>query len=132
MPHLLKTTFAPPEQRITPAMRKHLEQLAPLFQIQLEHKTIDGKLHVELSGPGFSESEPVLLNSGDATIRLLAEICGILTRWIPFNVWEPCEVTLFALPSERIERCAASFRKQLAQAQRQAEREAADRIVQAL
>ena len=118
-------TFIAPEQRLTSDMRKRLEQLAPLFYIHLQHKNIDGQTHVEFSGAGFSESEPLVLNATDAMVRLLAEICSILTRWIPFSEWEPCEVTLFALPPERIERCAASFRKQITQIQRQAERAAA-------
>jgi hypothetical protein len=122
-------TFIAPEQRLTSDMRKRLEQLAPLFYIHIQHKYIDGQRHVEFSGAGFSESKPVVLNATDATVRLLAEICSILTRWIPFSVWEPCEVTLFALAPERIERCAASFRKQITQAQRQAEREAAELTV---
>jgi len=120
MPHTLKTTFVAPEKRITPAMRKRLEDLAPLFHIELNHKRVDGQAHIEISGKGFSEPEPVLLPASEATVRLLAEICSILTRWVPFNVWEPCEVTLFALPSERLQRCAATFRRQIAQAQRQA------------
>lgn len=124
MSHTLSTNFIAPEKRITPKMRESLEELAPKFQITLTTVVIDGHEHVEFSGEGFSESEPVAVRAEEATVRLLAEICSILARWIPFSLWEPCEVTLFALPPERIERCAASFRKQLAQLQRQAEREA--------
>ena len=126
----LTNTFVAPEKRITPAMRKRLEQLAPLFLIEIQHVEIEGEAHVEFSGAGFSETGPVAIKAEDATVRLLAEICSILARWIPFSLWEPCEVTLFALPPERVERCAASFRKQIAQQQRAAQREAEKRAAE--
>jgi len=127
MPHVTSLPSSAPERRLTPAMRKRLERLAPLFEIHVEHRIENGEALMELSGPGFSEGAPLVLSRAEGTVRLLAEICSILTRWIPFSLWEPCEVTLFALPHERIERCAASFRKQLAQQARAAERAAATR-----
>lgn len=130
MPHSL-TTFVSPERRITSEMRKRLEQLAPLFLINIDRKIEEGQQMVELSGAGFSEGQPLVLNANDAPVRLLAEICSTLTRWIPFNLWEPCEVTLFALPPERIERCAATFRKQHAAQVRAMEKAATAKTVQA-
>lgn len=125
MPHTQSDTFVAPEQRLTAAMHKRLEQLAPLFYIQLDRRTVEGLELVEFSGEGFSEDAPLELESSEANVRLLAELCSILARWIPFSFWEPCEVTLFALPPERVERCAASFRKQLAKQQRELDRAAA-------
>ena len=103
--------FIPPEKRITKELTARLEELAPLFMIQVRHIS---RQHVELSGTGFS-GDPLVLAPNIAKIRLLAEICSILSRWVSFNLWEPCEVTLFALAPNRIERCAFNFRKQLAQ-----------------
>lgn len=132
MPRSFHDTFVAPEQRITADMRERLLKLAPKFNITLKHIVIDGEEFVEFSGDGFSEDAPVTLKSGEATVRLLAEICSILTRWVPFSLWEPCEVTLFALPADRLERHANSFRKQLAQQQRREAREEAARQLRAI
>ena len=102
--------FTPPEKRITKEINAQLEALAPLFQIQVKHLA---KNKVELSGPGFSGEAPLVLTPTIAKIRLLAELTSILARWIPFSLWEPCEVTLFAVAPSRIERCAYNFRKDL-------------------
>ena len=114
--------FTPPEKRITREINARLEGLAPLFMIHVRY--INGHT-VELSGAGFSEGEPLVLASKVAKVRLLAEICSILSRWISFNLWEPCEITLFSLPETRIERCAFNFRKQLAQQAKAAAKAAA-------
>jgi hypothetical protein len=129
MSHMISFPFVAPEQRLTSEMRQRLEELAPLFQIEVT--TIQGENNSlrRLSGPGFSEPEPLVLSADEATIRLLAEICSILTRWVAFSPLEPCEVTLFALSHERLERCAGSFRKQLAQQARAAEEAAAAKQV---
>ena len=60
-----------------------------------------------------------------AKVRLLAEITSILSQWIPFNWWEPCDTTLLSLPENRIERCAFNFRKKLAQQAKAAAKAAA-------
>ncbi|MDR5728944.1 MAG: hypothetical protein RB191_16130 [Terriglobia bacterium] len=114
MPQNHTPTFSPPEQRLTADMREKLAELAPLFLIELKTVLHEGRPCIQLSGRGFSGLEPLTLPPVEAKIRLLAEICDTLSRWVPFSFWEPAEVTLFALPPERIERCAASFRKRLA------------------
>jgi hypothetical protein len=114
--------FTPPERRITKEITASLEALAPLFLIQVKHLP---KQRVELSGAGFSEGAPLVLPAQLAKVRLLAEICSILARWVSFNLWEPCEITLFAVPALRIERCAFNWRKGLAQAAKAAARAAA-------
>ncbi len=124
MPHPIHAThgFTPPEKRITKELASRLEELAPLFMIQVRHLN---RQAVELSGSGLSENRPLVLVPHVAKVRLLAEICSILARWVSFNLWEPCEVTLFALPATRIERCAFNYRKQLAQQARALARAAA-------
>lgn len=121
-PHTAAYVFTPTEKRITKEINAKLEELAPLFMIQVRH--ISGHT-VELSGAGFSEGEPLVLSPTIAKIRLLAEISGILSRWISFNFWEPPEVTLLSLPENRIERCALNFRKQLSQQAKAAAKAAA-------
>lgn len=104
-----------PKQRITPELRQRLMELAPKFLIEVTEipQETDGS-HIRLSGPGFRGPSPVVLPEHDALFRLLAEICSILTRWVSFNPLEPAEVTLVALPLERIERCAGAYRKHIA------------------
>jgi len=114
--------FTPPERRLTKEITEQLEALAPLFMIQVKHL---GKQKVELSGAGFSEGAPLVLPAQVAKVRLLAEVCSILARWVSFNLWEPCEITLFAVPTVRIERCAFNWRKQMAQQAKAAARAAA-------
>lgn len=116
MPHEIMTAgngFTPTEQRITREIQAKLAELAPLFLIQVR---VLSKDRVELSGVGFNEGVALELPAGIAKQRLLAELSGILARWIAFNFWEPPEITLFAVPASRIERCAFNWRKQLAQA----------------
>jgi len=125
MPQSVLNNFSPPEIRLTAEMRERLEELAPLFEIELKTVLHEGRSCVELSGKGFSEGAPLLLSPSDAKIRLMAEICDKLCRWIPFSGWEPAETTLFALPPARIERCAVSFRKRLLAQTKLAERMAA-------
>jgi hypothetical protein len=114
--------FTSPERRLTKEITASLEALAPLFLIQVKHLP---KQRVELSGAGFSEGAALILPAPVAKVRLLAEICSILARWVSFNLWEPCEITLFAVQPSRIERCAFNWRKQLAQSAKAAARAAA-------
>jgi len=111
-PIVATTGFTPPETRITQELNARLESLAPLFMIQVRYLNWQ---NVELSGPGLSEGDTLVLPPPTARVRLLAEICSILARWVSFNLWEPCEVTLFAVPPARIERYAFNWRKQLSQ-----------------
>jgi len=117
-------SFAP-KQRITPELRQRLRELAPKFLIEVaEVPQATGGCHIRLTGPGFRSPNPVVLAEHDALFRLFAEICSILTRWVSFNPLEPAEVTLVALPLERIERCAGAYRKHIAHKLRTAQKAA--------
>ena len=113
---------AAPEQRITPDLAQLLKELAPKFLIEVTWIPEEGGAHVQLAGPGLSQPEPVVLPENDGLFRVMAEVCHILTRWVSFNPLEPCEVTLAALSSERIERCAGAYRKHIAQQARAAQK----------
>jgi hypothetical protein len=117
---ILRESFANPEKRITRAIYAKLVAMAPLFHLEVR-PVAGGK--VELSGQGFSEGCALVMTPTEAKVRLLAEICSILSRWVPFNLWEPCEVTLLALPKSRIERYAQLYRKALQQEARALARE---------
>lgn len=117
----LPIKLSPANARITAEMVERMVKIGHALQIEIAQEYVDGTPHLRLAGPGFPSS-PVTLPLKDASVRLLSEICGIMTPWVAFSSREPCEVTLMGISDERVARHAATYRTKIAAAKKAEDR----------
>jgi len=117
----LPIKLSPANVRITAEMVERMVKIGHALQIEIAQEHMEGTPQWRLAGPGFP-SEPVTLPIREASVRLLSEICGIMTPWVAFSSAEPCEVTLMRISDERVARHAATYRTKLAAAKKAQDR----------
>ena len=110
----MDTVPSVPESRLTVVQVHSLMRLASQMSIQVKPVQQGREFALELSGEGFSGTDPVTLPMTTAYARLLAEVCSGLAPWIQFSPDEPCEATLFGLGDDALSATIQKYQYRLA------------------